>query len=118
MASVLPRSGRRTTRPTDPVADDAAVSNNSTNHDGNLQPSDRSELDNADITTTVRSVLSMCTSIAEQTRRMEQRLAGVEQKLYRITEAIKDLTELIKKQEKTFFFIKGSSLEVRVASQG
>ena len=65
--------------------------NNSTNHDGNLQPSDRLELDNADLTTAVRSVLSLCTSIAEQTRRIEQQLAGVEQEQYRITEVVKEV---------------------------
>ena len=117
MASVLPGTGRSTARPTEPAANDATVSNYSAGNDGNLRPSDRSELDNTDLTAAVRSVFSVCKSIAEQTRRMEQRLAGVKQKQGKITEALKELTELIKKQEKTLFSTKGSSLEVSVTSQ-
>jgi len=96
MASMLPGSGRNTTRPTEPTVSDATVSNYSTGNDGNLKPSDRSELDNTDLTAAVRSVFFVCKLIAEQTRRIEQRLAGIEWKQGKITEALKELTELIK----------------------
>ena len=76
----------------------------------NLQSSDdHTNFNGDDLMSSMRNVFTMCRSVSEHMKRIEQRIKGVEQNQLKTREGLKDI---IKEGEKTSFAIKGSTLEV------